>query len=151
MVAADLTREAAKTIIFVATATPLDKHHWKPLGNGRSIVAQVVECAQANRKWADILRTRAWVDYSEAILQKALTELNTMEKATAELRKTAEILAQAIASVPDEDMAGAIEGPWGAYSLPRCCLHAYWNMVYHEGQINYIQTLYGDFEEHEPE
>ena len=25
---------------------------------------------------------------------------------------------------------------------------AYWNMAYHEGQISYVQTLYGDQEEH---
>lgn len=34
------------------------------------------------------------------------------------------------------------------HSAEACCLHACWNMVYHEGQINYIQTLYGDTEEH---
>ena len=65
-------------------------------------------------------------------------------------RAAANELATAIESVPDGDMSGAIETPWGPYPLPQCCLHAYWNMVYHEGQINYVQTLYGDFEEHEP-
>jgi hypothetical protein len=57
----------------------------------------------------------------------------------------------AIQSVSEDQTAEEIQTPWGGYSLARCCLHAYWNMVYHEGQINYIQTLYGDFEEHEIE
>ena len=32
--------------------------------------------------------------------------------------------------------------------LANCRMHAYWYMVYHERQINYVQTLYGDTEEH---
>ena len=32
--------------------------------------------------------------------------------------------------------------------LADCRKHAHWNMVYHERQINYAQTLYGDTEEH---
>jgi hypothetical protein len=150
-VAASMTRETAETVIFVALATPPDKHHWKPLDNGRSIVAQVVECALANRKWTEILQRREWFTYTEAVVEESLTEWDTLEKATAHLRTAANALALAIESVPDRDMSGSIETPWGPYPLPRCCLHAYWNMVYHEGQINYVQTLYGDFEEHEPE
>lgn len=150
-VAAGLTRETAETIIFVAHATPPDKHHWQPLDNGRSIVAQIVECVLANQKWTGILQSRAWVSISEETFDNALAEWDTLEKATTQLRTAANALALAIEAVPDSDMAGEITAPWGPYPLSRCCLHAYWNMVYHEGQINYVQTLYGDFEEHEPE
>lgn len=41
--------------------------------------------------------------------------------------------------------------PWnpsGSKPIAECCFHPYWNMVYHQGQISYIQTLYGDFDEH---
>lgn len=148
--AATLTRETAETLCYVARATPPERRGWRPLENGRSILEQVVECSVANQKWTQILRTRIWASYSEERWQHALSELDTLEKATARLRETAQALAEAIEAIPDGEMDQSIDAPWGPYSLARCCVHAYWNMVYHEGQINYVQTLYGDFEEHEP-
>ena len=149
--AAALTHETAEVLLTVASATPLDKLHWKPLDNGRSILAQLVECATANQKWADLIRTRTWVPYGEQVWQGAFAEYDTLEKVSARLRETTESLASAILALSNADLSGAVECPWGLYPMPRCCFHAYWNMVYHEGQINYVQTLYGDFEEHEPE
>ena len=41
--------------------------------------------------------------------------------------------------------------PWGdgmTETLANVMLHHFWNIVYHEGQIAYIQTIYGDREMH---
>ncbi|HLV80236.1 MAG TPA: DinB family protein [Chthonomonadaceae bacterium] len=149
--AAELTHFAAETIMVLVQNTPPDKWDWKPLDNGRTILNQMAECALANQKWADILRRRAWVSYGEEAWQQAFSELNTLDKAAARLQETTANLVEAILALPDEEMDGLVQTPNGPYSLPRCCMHAYWNMVYHEGQINYIQTLYGDFEEYEVE
>lgn len=147
--ASELTREIAETLIAVAAATPDDKLNWQPLDNGRSIVEQLVECTLANRKWTSILRTRAYADIGQAVAEKAYGELTPWNRVAARLRETAADLATEIEAVPDADLAQLLDTPWGPYSLARSCMHAYWNMTYHEGQINYIQTLYGDFDEHE--
>ena len=149
--AAELTRETAEVLIAVAVATPEDKLTWQPLDNGRTIMDQLVECTLANRKWTNILRTGVYGNIGGEAAEQAYAELNTREKVTVSLRETAADLAAAIEAVPDADLARNLETPWGPYTLARSCMHAYWNMVYHEGQINYIQTLYGDLEEHDPE
>jgi hypothetical protein len=39
--------------------------------------------------------------------------------------------------------------PWGAkMTFAELLFLNYWNLVYHQGQIAYIQTLYGDREMH---
>ncbi|HLK59831.1 MAG TPA: DinB family protein [Chthonomonadaceae bacterium] len=149
--AAELTREVAETLIAVASATPEERLNWQPLDNGRTILDQLVECTLANRKWTNILRSRRYADLGRAAAEQVYAELDTLSKVVPRLRETAADLAAAIEAVPDAVLAQTVETPWGPYTLARSCTHAYWNMVYHEGQINYIQTLYGDFDEHDPE
>lgn len=150
-VAAEMTQEVSRTLIAIAQATPEDRLNWQPLDNGRSMLNQLIECSLANWKWTTILRTRAFFSISKDVWEETANELDTLEKVTARLRKTTADLVDAIRSMPVEQLSETVDTPWGPYSLARCCLHAYWNMAYHEGQLNYIQTLYGDFEEHEPE
>ena len=146
-VAARRSQKAADDLTAAANATRADRLDWKPLDRGRTVLDQLAECAMANLKWANILRACA---YSRLPAEAAagFTELTTREQVLEKLRETTAALVEAILAVPDELLGTEIETPWGPYSLSDCCLHAYWNMVYHEGQINSIQTLYGDFEEH---
>jgi len=149
--AANLTREAADRVITVAQATPPDRIAWQPMDNGRTILDQMVECSLANAKWAAILRSGSYADIPRPEAAKAYEECDTLETAVGRVRTSADDLIHAIRAVPDTDLSKDIPTPWGAYPMARCCVHAYWNMTYHEGQINYVQTLYGDFDEHEPD
>jgi len=121
---------------------------WSPLGDARSALSVLTECVIANYKWRDILRNRQYSDVSEELWEEVTKACLDLPATLAQLETSGEQLAQAILTIPDNDTADEIESPWGPYTLADCCLHAYWNMVYHEGQINYIQTLYGDHEEH---
>ena len=56
-----------------------------------------------------------------------------------------EAMKAAIIAFPESDMDVRIDLPWGNYSLTEVMGFPAWNMIYHFGQINYIQTLYGDF------
>ncbi len=64
----------------------------------------------------------------------------------ADLAAATEELAAAIEARTDEEMAGSLMDPftktettWSSFAMV-----FYWNMIYHVGQICYIQTLYGD-------
>ena len=63
-------------------------------------------------------------------------------------RKAAKELAAAVAAFPAEKLSDELELPWGTMSFLQCIGYAYWNMMYHYGQIGYIQTMYGDTEFH---
>lgn len=148
-VAIQMTTETAEILIAVATATPAERLAWTPLENGRSILEQLAECAVANRKWASILRTGFYANLPEGAYDQAVRDAADLTSATSMLRAATSELVTAIGTVSPDRLGDMIETEWGPYSIARCCLHAYWNMAYHEGQINYIQTLYGDFEDHE--
>jgi uncharacterized damage-inducible protein DinB len=147
-IAASRTRRAVRDLAAAANSTLSEKVTWSPLGDARSALSVLTECVIANLKWRDVLRNRLYADVSEELWEEITGACTELPATLAQLEKSGDELAQAILAVPDEATADEIETPWGPYSLADCCLHAYWNMVYHEGQINYIQTLYGDHEEH---
>ena len=107
-----------------------------------------MECVAANLKWRNILQTGQYSGISDEAWEQIVAECTTLPDTLARLERSGAELVAAILAISDEDTADVIATPWEEYSVADCCLHAYWNMVYHEGQINYIQTLYGDTDEH---
>lgn len=145
---AKLTGNAAEILVTLSAASPDDKWNWEPLENGRSIMDQMTECCMANSKWAIILNTRLYSNLPPELRESIKSACGSPESARAKLVETARTLSSAILAVPDDDLDQVIETEWGPYTVADCMGHAYWNMVYHEGQIAYVQTLYCDFEEH---
>ncbi len=153
MLAVTLTRRAAGTLAAAAQATPDDKMTWQPLAHGRSVLEQLVDCALDNLQWARILERRAYLRLADESRQGALTELSTREKALARLDEATTVLVQAIESVQDDEIGRVLAVPSEEgvdLTLAECCLQPYWNMVYHTGQISYIQSLYSQASEDSP-
>jgi len=146
--AASRTREACADLIAAARSTDPEKLEWSPMANARPIMDQLRECIIANRKWTAILKTRHYANLGPGIWEQIETECPTLDAVCENLKESGDALVLAIEAVSDNETADLIETEWGPYSLADCCLHACWNMAYHEGQINYIQTLYGDSENH---
>jgi hypothetical protein len=146
-VAAKRTEMALSDLISASRATRPDRLNWQPLDCGRSVLDQLQECAIANWKWTGILRNMSYANAPAEFVEQ-VGRLTELEPVLDRLRETAAALTEAILELPDEVMEREIETPWGPYPLYNGCFHAYWNMAYHEGQINYIQTLYGDNEEY---
>jgi uncharacterized damage-inducible protein DinB len=147
-IAASRSERAVRDLIAAARSTQPDKVEWVPLGEARPVLDQLTECVIANTKWRNILQTRQYGNVPRDVFEQTVAECATLEGTLARLEQSGAELAAAILAVPEEETGDAIETQWGPYTLADCCLHAYWNMVYHEGQINYVQTLYGDTEEH---
>lgn len=140
-IAAEITKDAADGILRSYEATPEDKRLWKPLESGRHIVGQLLECADANFYFAEYLRNFvAPADYAE---HKA----DTAEEALKIFNDSVEVILSAINEFPKERLEDTFPAKnprpyrWMMLFLAR-------HMYYHWGQINYIQTLYGDAEQH---
>ncbi len=147
--AVTLTRRAARALVAAVEATPDDRLAWQPLDQGHSILQQVNDCALANLNWALILKNRTYGRLPHAFEDVAEMGITTREAALARLRETTDQLVAAIDSVGDDEVARVLAVPLEDgvdLTLAEACLHAYWNMVYHEGQIRYIQILYGDMD-----
>jgi uncharacterized damage-inducible protein DinB len=153
-IAAGMIEKISRDLQILAENTPADRLNWQPSGDGgegRTILDQLVECAFANRKWTLILREGAYRTLTPTERAEMEPPEPTLELALTLLRQTTAELAATIRALPDEFVAQRWTLEWNTKvtrTVAEACLHPYWNMAYHEGQISYIQTLYGDQEEH---
>jgi hypothetical protein len=144
------TRDVASGLERAFAAMPDDKQGWRPLDQGRSAVHQIAECAVINAWGARVFSELAMPTLDTDLYQNECASLDSAEKALAALRSSTDSLAAAIESVPDDALGIQVHFPWdkNPCSIADAMLMAYWNMTYHIGQINYIQTLYGDKQMH---
>ena len=124
--------------------TAEDRTDWKPEG-GRSVLEIVREVAEVNERWASILRNGKWVGYDPA--REAPSFLPTLSVARAHLRTTTGLFVTEVRGFPDSRLQNTISVPWGDITGETALFHALWHMSYHEGQIGYLQTMYGDLGE----
>jgi hypothetical protein len=144
---ASQTEVVTDGIIRNVKALPADKLDWKPFDKGRSAMSQFQECAVSPEIFIRALNGGGYV-YTDDLKGKreALATVELAEKALRE--NTAELLKQ-IRALPDSRLDEPIELPWGAtWRLVDVMNMHFWNLAYHVGQINYIQTLLGDFDMH---
>lgn len=152
--AIEMTRQAIDDLFRVTRAMPADKLEWKPLEAGRSALEQLQECAQAPSWFAPLLVNKVFPDFDPEQMKKAReasSQWKTIDECERVCRENSEKLFDVIRDFPDADLPVTIHLPFGGgmdRSLRQVILFHHWNLVYHLGQINYIQTLYGDMEMH---
>ncbi len=148
--AAKLNHEAVNGLIRNVRAMPEDKVNWQPLEKGRTTLSQLQECAIICGFSIYTLTNHALPPDFEGAYGRELGDVDTVDKAIAKLEERSAALAKVIASVPDTDLEMTVKMPWleQPSTLAELMLMNYWNLVYHIGQVSYIQTLYGDNEMH---
>jgi hypothetical protein len=148
---ANKIRNAGTSLHDAIAKMPEDRIGWHPEteGNaGRDALDQGLECAYLNEWVAEAYRTGtmpsiSWDDYKVATDAK-----RNKADCLAWLASSTAALADAIAAFPADKLGDATTDPihggkettWADFAIDLF----YWNTVYHEGQVNYIQVLYGD-------
>lgn len=137
------TRKAAADLEAALRRLPDDKRDWSPMGGARTALDMVAECAIMNGSTADLIQTRVFpADFDMAVFQHALTELSRAGNALVlRLHENAAKVAAVIESVEENDLDAEVMLPWGPMTLAQVMAYPYWNMSYHEGQINYVASL----------
>jgi hypothetical protein len=142
-------RSAGADIEKAMAKMPADRQAWHPPveGNiGRDALDQIIECGLLNGWGATAFQNKlaAPPDWDAYTAQKVL--LDTPEKVHATFKAGNEALASAIEACSATHLGETFIHPffqtqttWAEFAD-----FFYWNMCYHEGQINYIQVLYGD-------
>jgi hypothetical protein len=134
-----------------ACAVPDDKVDWKPLDNGRTVRDLLGDAAQAPAMAVSMMRGTLQPG-PELFGRMAEERANwTRDEALQHLATNTQQLIAAIQEFPEEKlnepltlpMGGGMTLPWGAWMMM-----AYRSFLARTGQINYIQTLYGDFDRH---
>jgi hypothetical protein len=126
-------------------ASDLGEHFtWRPLGKGRSAHDQVLEVAGLYLIAKQLIESGELPPLDRSAHLQAMEEFNTPEKALKQLEDAADLLGIAIEAAPTDRLAKVVSLPFGGgmeKTIAEVVLMAYWNTVYHEGQVNYIQTL----------
>jgi len=141
------TAKAAEDLLAAFGRLPEDKRGWSPMGDARTALNQMAECAILNGSSAETIKMMKFAisgggsmqDYfarrdalaADWIACKALFEENTANVITA------------ISEAADKDLDVQVEMPWGAMPLAQIIAYPFWNMCYHEGQVNYIASMLG--------
>ena len=141
---ASATQKASADLAAALLHLPEDKRGWSPNEKSRTALDQVAECAILNGYTADLIQTRTWqagwlADFPAAKAKAAL-DWDTLHL---QLQENTARVAAAIADVPDEALADEILLFGRTMALAEILARSYWNMTYHEGQINYIASLTG--------
>jgi hypothetical protein len=142
-------RSAGKKLYDAGAKMPEDRFGWHPEteGNkGRDAMDQILECAYLN-EWAASAFKSGVASGMDNDDYKAKTDANRNQAAALKwLQEGTEALAAAVEGMTSEQLAGTLTHPfyqkettWAEYAA-----FFYWNTIYHEGQVNYIQVLYGD-------
>jgi hypothetical protein len=140
------TAKAADNLAAALERIPDDKRAWVPMAKARTAIDQAAECALLTGSTVTLLTDQKWpeeFDFDDYFRQKdelaaqgwdavkALLELNTVRAV------------DKIASLKDEELGNEIAMPWGLLTVAQIASYPYWNMSYHEGQINYIASMLG--------
>jgi hypothetical protein len=130
---------------------PEDRIGWHPEteGNkGRDALDQALECAYLNEWIAAAYRSGTMVSIDWDDYKVQTDARRNKADCLAWLKSSTEALSSAIADFPADKLGDATTDPvhdgkattWADFAIDLF----YWNTVYHEGQVNYIQVLYGD-------
>ncbi len=141
---AQTTRKAAADLEAAVLRLPDDKRSWSPMGNARSAVNQAAECAIMNGSTADLIQQRVWQGCNDSVTEFILKRdelAKDWNAVQALLHQNTEAIVAAIQAVPDEDLEVEVQMPWGPMKLSQILAYPYWNMSYHEGQVNYIASM----------
>ena len=137
------TNKAAADLAAAFLRLPEDKRGWSPGERSRTALDQVAECAVSNGYTADLIQTRTWQPdwFDKFFSEKAEAAALDWDTLHARLQENTARVADAIAAVPDEALAEEIQLFGRTMALAEILARSYWNMTYHEGQINYIGSL----------
>ncbi len=139
------TQKAADDLIKAYHQIPDDKRHWSAEETARNASHQVAECAIINGHIARLIVSREWgTTHPEAII-KEFSYASAMEWDTLRglLLDNAARVSSAITNVPDSALDDEIQTPFGVMTLEQILAYPQWNMIYHQGQVNYIASLLG--------
>jgi len=142
---ADSTKQAADELLAALKRVPEDKRAWSPMGDARTALDQVAECALLNGWTADVIRDRAWpqtMDMEGYVREKARIAQNPQE-IEALLEGSAAKAIEAILGLSNEELGASVETSFGSRTWLQMATYPYWNMSYHQGQVNYIASMLG--------
>ncbi|BCM90028.1 hypothetical protein IAD21_01879 [Abditibacteriota bacterium] len=145
-----MTRSALETLFRTARATPEDKLTWKPNPDVRSILEVLQDAAQRSLMFAAVMKGEARLFTTEMfpVMAQERAQWTSLEQCEAKAREGLEAFYEVLLATDDFD--SVLTMPFGGHQLSKAnfSLMPLQSLTYMNGQVNYIQTLYGDYDRH---
>ncbi|MEZ5163062.1 MAG: DinB family protein [Fimbriimonadaceae bacterium] len=137
---------------FVATISrmPEDKLSWTPIEGTRNVRDMMHEVAEASNWFAEAVENKSaeklqWQIWAEKLKEHA-PEDQTLDDLIKRCRDGNERLKTAYAKLSDDELDTVLPGSHMEPTPRKLAMFPVRNTWYHMGQVNYIQTCYGDHE-----
>ncbi len=132
-----------------ASNIPDDKAEWNPEGKGRSAKGILEHMAASNYGFSKVI---AGEELNLAIDKSNRKDValpsSTYENALKRYRKSIDAVVKSMEALPDKQLLEERTLPWGDTSNTATAMNIVsFHTMYHAGQLNYMQTLWGDDED----
>lgn len=146
-------QRAVDDLFRSARAMPEEKLTWQTSETSRTPLDILQECAQSLKWPQHLLRDITETPTTEAFqaMQTERAQWTTIDACESAARKNLAETIEFIKSYPEDDLNRVISLPFVPnlnLTVAEILASPYWNLTYHLGQINYVQTMYGDREMH---
>jgi uncharacterized damage-inducible protein DinB len=142
---ATATQKASDELIAAFLRLPEDKWNWSPADKARTALDQVAECAILGGYTAHLIQIKEWSTSLFDAFPQEKTEAvaRGWEYVRPLLEESTRKVSAVISTIPDDALSIEIALPWSKSTLAEIMAYPYWNMTYHQGQINYIASILG--------
>lgn len=135
-------------VLKAAERVPEDKTHWSPNPQGKSAHQILEHLTGANHGFAALIAGEGEAPPAEE-LQALKVSCERYDELLEAFRASSQALAQTIARVPTDQLGQERPVPWGGtWTLRRLITSPSAHLAYHWGQLCYLQTLWGDTQDH---
>lgn len=136
-----LFKDGLPMLTKAVEAVPEDKLDWKPADGTRTIRQVFTEAVMMPAYIALALNDHQVPLYDD--MKKEYDNLS-VEQLLERSTENAQLYYEALKNFPESDYSNTLEAPWGVWTYFQTMSYPYWNLMWHTGQINYAQTMYGD-------
>ena len=148
---AEFLRAKARLLVALDT-TPDDKLNWSPSASARTPVELVAHAASAVALIQGTISGAPWpytsLTEADAAFRAADKPFKTRERATDHLAETSDKFIAWLDSLTPEQVGSTVQTIFGSFPMSVAITLAADHMRGHTAQIEYIQTIWGDYDWH---
>lgn len=126
-------------------AMPTEKLDWRPEESARTTRELMEELLNTTIYSIKLVEAQKYPGDDAFPTEAAPKDLAELEKAH---RASVEAYLKVLKTFPESKLEEKLDLPWGNSTFFHTLNYPYWNLIYHWGQISYLQTMYGDKETH---
>jgi len=140
------TEHEAALIVKDTSYIPEEKFAFCPMGCAKTVEGILKEVAGTNARIAASLRGEDPASSASYLqFEKRVGEASGLDVLGRLVIESGDLVCRAIDGIPEADLDKPVKMPWGAmFPASAAIFLPASHMSYHDGQVNYIQTLLGD-------